>query len=189
MTGGQRVSLFLAKVDHNNTIVNVIADNIENTGDFPWHVSSHSNVRGTMAIEIINGPASNVTTVRTDLKNYSASFELISNRTVTLTRKVKTSPKTLTILEVPTASKISSHITSNSLKPTTSTTTSTTVPIELQSHPVPVRLVIGIIFGGLALAIVVITFVYCFSRRWKRRFQLKRKAQEGEIKPSDTSYM
>ena len=172
MTDGERVSLFLLRLDEAYTIINVIADNIENTGSYLWHIIAPESIVDTLggvAIEIIKGPASGVNTVKDDETNYSDIFELVQSRATTSLTSTKTSTTPQTVYHTQTDSSIASSTASPTGIPSTA----------LVSDPVSIRFIVGITVGGFGLAMLMIAFVFCFSM-WKRRCGGRRRQHRVE---------
>jgi len=156
------------------SVLDMIADNIDNNGAFLWHVTS-GNVVGKMALEIIMGPASNITAVKPEWSNFSENFDIFDNETsvvvTTLAPSVHkiASIRTITLTEAP---KTSSTATPSA------TFTPPPIPVQMLSD-VSVKFVIGILAGAVGLAAVVITFVYCLSQRAKKSLRRRTKRRES----------
>jgi Ser-Thr-rich glycosyl-phosphatidyl-inositol-anchored membrane family len=110
------VSLILRQGPSNNIgIVGTIADSIQNTGEYFWSIPSNLPSANNYAIEIIVGPAANVSNVGPDAYNFTPLLPLINNATGPATGNVTVSS---TILQ--------SNTTTASMSATTSSSPSTT---------------------------------------------------------------
>jgi len=81
-TTGSLISLILRKGPGNNIgIVGPIADSIQNSGSYLWNIPATLPAGLDYAVQIIVGPASNVSNVGPDAYNFTPLLELKSNYT------------------------------------------------------------------------------------------------------------
>ena len=81
-TPGELVSLILRQGPSNNIgVVGTIADSIDNSGSFEWDIPANLPSGNNYAIQIIVGPASNVSNVGPDAYNFTPLLPLVNNST------------------------------------------------------------------------------------------------------------
>ena len=133
-----------------------------------WHIPS--NAKGPIWLEIVDGPANPQAIVPENSRSNSGGFIVTDEpvapivTTTILSLPPKTSSPTITALTL-TTTTLTPDTYSTSIKTGTNTSTPTGYQQGPTPVPVPIRLVIGITVGGVAMASIVIFFVYCLSRR------------------------
>jgi len=125
-TPGELVSLILRKGPSNNIgIVGPIANDIDNTGEYLWSIPSNLVSGNDYAIQIIVGPASNVSNVGLADYNFTPLLTLVSNYTGNSTTSSSASPSSSILSYASSGSAASASVSASSSGGGAATATST----------------------------------------------------------------